>query len=1080
MKIKQTSIENKIDINTPDFVYNISKNIQKYNCKFFNIYVTLKNENIIHKGFDKEGVISTHKSMVPDFILLNDQDKAIIENLCNSFNCGQVTDYTLSDYFSSKKDLYFIEAFGDYWHSEQITGIDKKKHEDEVKKAYESLGHHVLILWESDIINCWEQKCKPLIDNFILSFINAGNKVSLNSFSHNNSFCLNDNIIRSMHDIDYRKTLDKNVLYDFSLKLSEFYSTKKKYFNKYDLNYDYFRLLNWSKENRILITRFGKLFSWYLLNESFFNIHDDNEIFLKNIICDKKILFDCFLQMFNKNIEINFFNLIYYMIKKYNFKYNVPFDIAEIIFRIHKLKISNEKIFFDPKCKCGETLVASYLLGFKKYIGFVDNIESKNNLEKLSNFIGYENIDIRIANDNNDNIDIKNCFIFTCCDNLNNFSNLLKFADYNELMIIDSNLSDLSKINDKYTITKYEFWKKDEISDYNFYKINKLDDYNYVRCNCCGISFTSLRGHLKFHHITAKEYKNKFSGSRITSVNESNKIAAVNTNKFHGQEKKYNKRFVYLMPDGSYASKSDKYKRAWNTNEIKKEHIIDASTINYVPDYAKNEVLGQEGEDYVVCRICGFKKGTLTQHLRKEHNLSKNEYIEKYNAPVHCNKNLEAYHNCSLNKWKTQFQNGSYTKKEHHKKEKLKIEKEQIEKLLLDGYNQQELCKYFGCSDVTLRKVMEQYKILLPNKTIISIRKAVKNGAEINLQIMDRDEIKKMILALGKEQVMKKCGVKRTVFDSWMHGKVQEKLKEIPLNLNNNEIIDFFKHYGFPYPDISNYDADKIIKTIKNNKDIIDKNGNIEFGSSAGNNILLTFFPHFFDAYKEGGHSAKWYFENKLEHILNDIKKYSNKYPTISLVRSYLIEHERISGFRPVIAKQIYDKYCNENTIMLDPCGGWGGRLLGAYCSDKIKRYDCLEASLLSYKSLIEVKKYFDNLIKGKQININYGCYEESKFENEFYDLIFTSPPYFCKEHYSDDEMQSCNKYHNYNEWKNGFLYKFIENSYNYLKLNGYFIVNIDDVKIKGIKYKLENDFIEICKKFNFELIQTLWMKQIY
>ena len=151
--------------------------------------------------------------------------------------------------------------------------------------------------------------------------------------------------------------------------------------------------------------------------------------------------------------------------------------------------------------------------------------------------------------------------------------------------------------------------------------------------------------------------------------------------------------------------------------------------------------------------------------------------------------------------------------------------------------------------------------------------------------------------------------------------------------------------------------------------------------------------------------------------------------------------------------------------------------MFGAYCSDKIKRYDCLEASSLSYKSLIEVKKYFDKFIEGKQININYGCYEDSEFENGFYDLIFTSPPYFCKEHYSDDEMQSCNKYHNYDEWKNGFLYKFVEKSYNYLKLNGYFIVNIDDVKIKGIKYELKNDFIEICKKFNFELIQTLWMK---
>jgi len=41
-----------------------------------------------------------------------------------------------------------------------------------------------------------------------------------------------------------------------------------------------------------------------------------------------------------------------------------------------------------------------------------------------------------------------------------------------------------------------------------------------------------------------------------------------NINKFDGVPTPYKKRFVYLLPDGKYASKSDLYKREWGVETI--------------------------------------------------------------------------------------------------------------------------------------------------------------------------------------------------------------------------------------------------------------------------------------------------------------------------------------------------------------------------------------------------------------------------------------------------------------------------------------------------------------------------------
>ena len=119
-----------------------------------------------------------------------------------------------------------------------------------------------------------------------------------------------------------------------------------------------------------------------------------------------------------------------------------------------------------------------------------------------------------------------------------------------------------------------------------------------------------------------------------------------------------------------------------------------------------------------------------------------------------------------------------------------------------------------------------------------------------------------------------------------------------------------------------------------------------------------------------------------------------------------------------------------------------------------------------------------DRTVEGKEVNVQYGAYEDSDFENGMYDAVFTSPPYFIKEFYSNDEFQSETRYgRDYGKWLKGFLKPFIEKSVSYLKEGGYFIVNIDNIRIAKKEYCVANDFVEMTQaNTSLEHVETLWM----
>ena len=91
-------------------------------------------------------------------------------------------------------------------------------------------------------------------------------------------------------------------------------------------------------------------------------------------------------------------------------------------------------------------------------------------------------------------------------------------------------------------------------------------------------------------------------------------------------------------------------------------------------------------------------------------------------------------------------------------------------------------------------------------------------------------------------------------------------------------------------------------------------------------------------------------------------------------------------------------------------------------------------------------------------------------------DLVFTSPPYFSREAYSDDETQSYKKFSDYDSWREGFLKPTLKTCVDYLRSNRYLLWNVADVEYGTGFLPLENDSIEYLKSLGMEHLGVMKM----
>jgi hypothetical protein len=205
-------------------------------------------------------------------------------------------------------------------------------------------------------------------------------------------------------------------------------------------------------------------------------------------------------------------------------------------------------------------------------------------------------------------------------------------------------------------------------------------------------------------------------------------------------------------------------------------------------------------------------------------------------------------------------------------------------------------------------------------------------------------------------------------------------------------------------------------------------------------------------------------------------------------------------NFPPLTAKYLYEKYTehfkDQSTIRIwDPSAGWGGRILGAMSvrDDRSIHYIgtdpntdhtvVLEDGTKSTK-YEELARFFnEKTYRGNGLFPHTNTYEIHQVGSETFeceensiDMVFTSPPYFAKEAYSEDEEQSYKKFGQYDAWVEGFLQPTLENAYKYLKSDRYLLWNIADAKFGNEMLPLEGDSIRICEELGFEYVTTLKM----
>lgn len=203
--------------------------------------------------------------------------------------------------------------------------------------------------------------------------------------------------------------------------------------------------------------------------------------------------------------------------------------------------------------------------------------------------------------------------------------------------------------------------------------------------------------------------------------------------------------------------------------------------------------------------------------------------------------------------------------------------------------------------------------------------------------------------------------------------------------------------------------------------------------SRIGMKLCEHFFPNFYDIEDSKGNSFRklWKDSETLTKVLRWNRK-SHSTPYLSELKRGIYfcgGLPKSTMYRPQLAKMV----TSNSSLVIDPCMGWGGRLLGTVSNGA--HYIGFEPNVETFKGLNNMVELLG--IQNKVTLINDSALNMEKYEIPYVEMILTSPPYFNLEVYSHEDNQSISNISSYTEWEQNFLKPVIEKFTSKLKDNG-------------------------------------------
>lgn len=181
--------------------------------------------------------------------------------------------------------------------------------------------------------------------------------------------------------------------------------------------------------------------------------------------------------------------------------------------------------------------------------------------------------------------------------------------------------------------------------------------------------------------------------------------------------------------------------------------------------------------------------------------------------------------------------------------------------------------------------------------------------------------------------------------------------------------------------------------------------------------------------------------------------------------REYIYSHSReATTFSPLVSAAVYDYLMTSPGVVYDPFGGWGDRMIGAICSEKVVKYFCTDLNDHLAKGYEKIKE-----LANGTVDYQFGDALElsKKQDSNIADVCFTSPPYFNFEKYRK-ESESIG---DYQRWLDEFVRPLCKELFRILKPGGSLAIHISGVSTAPTMLE---DFRSICAaigRFKFDII---------
>jgi len=268
---------------------------------------------------------------------------------------------------------------------------------------------------------------------------------------------------------------------------------------------------------------------------------------------------------------------------------------------------------------------------------------------------------------------------------------------------------------------------------------------------------------------------------------------------------------------------------------------------------------------------------------------------------------------------------------------------------------------------------------------------------------------------------------------------------------------DFYHHYT----------DDQLRKDWQNLCKWKSTDDSISSTSRMGMKLCEHYNPNFYDIESASGTSFKslWTPAN-LEKILRWNRK-SHSTPYMSELKRgiyFCCGLTKNTMYRPQMMKLACMTY--KPDVVLDPCAGWGGRLLGAVSYGA--HYIAFEPNTTTYNNLMKMVNFL-----GIQNQVTLICDDArnmGKYNLPKADLVLTSPPYFDLEVYAHEDTQSITTTPTYQDWADKFLREIIKLGIEHLNPNGVSCWNVGKVRGRD----MNDDVLKYHTEFDFEKINTL------